>query len=64
MRGLGMKLFRALLMFQIVNKVLRITPEKRLRRLQSLRDEQAEDLADTDKMIEGLLNEIESQYKL
>lgn len=60
MRGLGMKLFRALLLFQVVNKILRITPQKRLKNLQARRDEQAEDLADTDAMIETVLQEIEA----
>jgi len=52
MRGLGMKLFRALLLFEIVNSVLRITPEKKLAKLQDERNERLEELAEIDAEIE------------
>jgi len=44
MRGLGMKLLKALLLFEIVSRVLRITPEKKLQKLNQLRDECLEEL--------------------
>lgn len=58
MRGLGTKLFRALLMFQVVNRVLRITPEKKLEKLKAIRIDLVEELADIDEDIEVLTQEI------
>lgn len=58
MRGLGMKLFRSLVLFQVVNRVLRITPEKKLAKLKAQRIERAEELAGLDKEIEALAKEI------
>ena len=34
MRGLAIKVFRALLLFEVINRMLRISPERKLRRLQ------------------------------
>jgi len=64
MRGLGTKLFRALLMLQVVNKILRITPEKRLEKLKALRAEQVEELAETDEEIEALMLEIKTSSEV
>ncbi len=58
MRGLGTKLFRALLMFQVVNRILRITPEKKLEKLKALRADHLEELADIDADIEALTLEL------
>ena len=63
MRGLGMKLFRALLLFEVVNRVLRITPEKQLEKLENLRDEHIEQLDEMNAEIEELKQAIESQRK-
>jgi len=60
MRGLGTKLIRALMMLQVVNKVLRITPERKLEKLIELRIEHAEDLAEMDAEIEALTQEIKA----
>lgn len=54
MRGLGMKLFRALLLLEVVNRLLRITPEKQLARLEALREDHLEELAELDKSIAEL----------
>ena len=54
MRGLGMKLVRALLLFEVVNRLLRITPEKQLAKLEALREEHAEELQEMDTEITQL----------
>ncbi len=54
MRGLGMKLFRALLLFEVVNRVLRITPEKQLDKLKSIRQDHIEELEEIDLEIANL----------
>ncbi len=61
MRGLGMKLFRALMLFEVVNRLLRITPEKRLAKLESLREEHLEELAELDEEIASIKQRIERQ---
>jgi len=61
MRGLGMKLFRALLLFEVVNRVLRITPEKQLVKLENLREEHLEELAEMDEEILELKTLIEAK---
>jgi len=60
MRGLGMKLFRALLLLEVVNKVLRITPEKQLAKLETQREEQQEKLDELDAEISELKATIEN----
>jgi len=52
MRGLFMKTMRALMLFGFINRLLRITPEKRLAKLNALYDEQAEELAELKSEIE------------
>jgi len=54
MRGLGMKLFRALLLFEVVNRVFRVTPEKQLAKLELEREEQLEELEELDLEIAEL----------
>jgi len=63
MRGLGMKLFRALLLFEVVNRVLRITPEKQLSKLETLRDEHLEELDEMDAEIAELKTMIDERRK-
>ncbi len=53
-RGLLMKTMRALMLFGFINKLLRITPEKRLKKLNALYDDQAEELADLRAEIDEL----------
>ena len=59
MRGLGTKLFRALLLLEVVNKVLRITPEKQLTKLETLREEHLAELDEMDAEIAELKQAIE-----
>jgi len=54
MRGLGMKLFRALLLFEVINRVFRITPEKQLAKLEMEREEHLEELEEMDSEIAEL----------
>jgi len=54
MRGLGMKAFRALLMFEVIHKVLRITPEKSIEKLKEKKAEMELDLAEIDQQISEL----------
>ena len=61
MRGLGMKLFRALMLFEVVNRVLRITPEKQLAKLELLREEHLEELEEMDAEIAELKEAIDQQ---
>ena len=61
MRGLGMKVLRALLLLEVVNRVLRITPEKRLTKLQELHTEKSEELAELQLEIDSLEQKIESK---
>lgn len=61
MRGLGMKLFRALLLLEVVNRLLRITPEKQLTRLETLREDHLEELAEIDKSIAELKQKLIKQ---
>ena len=53
-RGLMMKTMRALMLFGFINKLLRITPEKRLKKLNALYDDQAEEMADLRAEIDEL----------
>jgi len=61
MRGLGMKLLKALLLFEIVSRVLRITPEKKLQKLNQLRDECLEELDEVEADILELEQQIASK---
>ena len=54
MRGLGMKAFKALLLFETVNRVLRIKPEKTLRSLQEKKAEMLLDLEEINEQIENV----------
>lgn len=63
MRGLGMKLFRALLLFEVVNRVLRITPEKQLEKLEAQREEHLVELEEMDTEIGELKAMIDTQSK-
>lgn len=58
MRGLLMKAVRALMLLEVVNRLLRVTPEKRLARLHERRDELEEDLAELDLDIRTLEREL------
>lgn len=51
MRGLLMKAVRALMLLDVVSRLLRISPEKRLAKLRQQREELAEDLAELDAAI-------------
>lgn len=61
MRGLGMKVLRALLLLEVVNRILRITPEKRLAKLQEVHSEKSEELAELQLEINTLKEKIEVQ---
>ena len=50
-RSLGTKALRALMMFGFVNRLLRITPQKRLSKLKEQRDERLAELAELDEEI-------------
>jgi len=45
MRGLGMKAFRALMLLQFVNRLMRVTPEKQLLKLKKSHADKSEELA-------------------
>ncbi|MFK8077456.1 MAG: ion transporter [Granulosicoccus sp.] len=60
MRGLAMKTMRALMLFGFINRLLRITPEKRLRKLKDLYEDQEEELAD----LQLEINELEESIAL
>jgi hypothetical protein len=51
LRGLAMRVFRAVLLFELLNRVLRVTPEKKLHRLR-------EQLREKEKEAESLRHEI------
>ncbi|NND71029.1 MAG: ion transporter [Rhodothermales bacterium] len=57
-RGLMMKVLRALMMLGFVNRLLRITPEKRLQKLREDHAEQLEDLQELEAEIEALAAQI------
>jgi voltage-gated potassium channel len=61
MRGLGMKVLRALLLLEVVNRILRITPEKRLAKLQAVHNEKSEELAELQLEIDTLKEKIAVQ---
>lgn len=58
MRGLGMKLFRALLLFEVVNRLLRVTPAKQLAKLERMREEHIEELKEMESDIAKLKQSI------
>ena len=53
-RGLAMKAMRALMLFGFINRLLGITPEKRLAKLRLLHKEETEELADLQQEIDEL----------
>ncbi len=53
-RGLLMKSMRALMLLGFVNRILRITPEKRLAKMNALYDERSEELAELKTEIDEL----------
>ncbi len=64
LRGLGIKLFRALLLFEVVNRVLRISPERKLERLQDRLTEKMEEVAALRQEIAELEETIAAQRPL
>jgi len=58
-RGLFMKSMRALMLLGFVNRILRITPEKRLAKMNALYDERAEELAELKMEIDELEESIQ-----
>jgi len=59
MRGLLMKSMRALMLLGFVNRILRITPEKRLAKMNALYEERAEELAE----LKTEINELEESIR-
>ena len=57
-RGLAMKAMRALMLFGFINRLLGITPEKRLAKLHLLHEDQTMELADLQKEIDELEAEL------
>jgi voltage-gated potassium channel len=57
-RGLAMKAMRALMLLGFVNRLLGITPEKRLAKLELLYQDQSEELMDLKEEIDGLKAEL------
>lgn len=58
MRGLGMKVFRAMLVLQFANRILGVTPQKRLAKLQREYAEKKEELAELETDIKALKDKI------
>lgn len=54
MRGLGMKALRALLLLQFINRLIGMTPEKKLRKLQQVREEKLAELSELEEDIHAL----------
>ncbi len=54
LKGLGMKAMRALLLLQVVNRLLRITPEKKLLKLKHLHEEKKAELDELEETIRKL----------
>ena len=57
-RGLAMKAMRALMLFGFINRLLGITPEKRLAKLKLLHKEETEELVDLQEEIDELESQI------
>jgi len=62
-RSLGTKALRALMMFGFVNRLLRITPQKRLNKLNEQRDERLLELAELDEEIAAVEQDIANTDK-
>jgi len=60
MRGLLMKAVRALMLFEVVHRLLRVTPEKRLIKLKADYEDRLEDLEDLKTEIQQLESELAS----
>lgn len=58
MRGLMAKALRALMLFEFLHRLLRITPDKKLDKLMAKRDELAEEMSDLDEEIRLLQERI------
>jgi len=58
MRGLGMKVFKAMIVVGFMQRVLRVTPEKRLKKLQAQHEEKAIELNELEAEIAELQSEI------
>lgn len=54
MRGLGMKVMRALMIFKFIERILRISPQKQLSKLKMQKEELALEMADIEKEINHL----------
>jgi len=62
-RGLAMKTMRALMLLGFVNRLLRITPEKRLNKLKALYEDQEEELAELKAEMDELETEIAVSHR-
>ncbi len=60
MRGLMMKAIRALMLFEFLNRLLRVTPEKKLAKLVTQRDERADELKELEQEIQAMQEKIRS----
>jgi len=63
-RGLGMKAMRALMMFEFVNRLLRISPQKQLAKLKAQQEELSLEMADLDGQIAALEQRIDEDTKI
>jgi len=61
MRGLLAKTIRAFLIFEVVNRVLKTSPEKRIDKLMAQVEEKEEELRELRQRVEALRSEMESQ---
>lgn len=59
MRGLMAKALRALMLFEFLNRLLRVTPEKKLERLVNMREERLEELEDLEEEIRAIQAKVE-----
>lgn len=64
MRGLLMKAVRALMLFQVVNRILRITPEKQLVKLQTVYAEKEIELQELKEDIDELQKTIDAETQV
>lgn len=63
MRGLMMKAVRALMLLEVVNRILRITPEKKLARLREHHAEKAMELAELEEEMAVIRSRLEDAAK-
>ena len=59
-RSLGMKAMRALMMFQVVNRILRISPEKRIAKLEIQKEEAQLLVSELEEQIQSLKQSIDT----